>query len=156
MNARADNTRALGAHAQGLDHQGADRREHDRAVELLRRRFPRCSGPLRAEAARESLSVLVARAREREHSPSLVEGELAENVCGGSEAVEADALRLPDKPQRSIPDQAGAQQRRGLLVGIAGRDREAEALVGDHQLGVAAVNVIAGEASPIAQVLASA
>ena len=58
--------------------------------------------------------------------------------------------------QRAVADQAAAQQRRRLLVGELVGQRQAEALVGDGQLGVAAVDVAAGEAGVDAQVLAPA
>ena len=57
-------------------------------------------------------------------------------------------------PQRPVADQPGTEQRRELAVGGAVGQREAEALVGDRQLGVAAVEVVAGEARPLAEVLA--
>ncbi len=62
----------------------------------------------------------------------------------------------PAHPQRAIADQAGAEQRRHLLVVIAARQREAVALVCDGVLGIAAVDVAAGEAGVRAQVLAPA
>ena len=46
-----------------------------------------------------------------------------------------------------------AEERRGLQVGIPAGNREAEALVGDAQLREAAVEVVAGEAGPVAEVL---
>ena len=83
------------------------------------------------------------------------DGDLAEDVGGGAEAVEADPLGLADQAQRPVADQPGAEQRRRLLVRVALRERQAEALVGDGQLGVAAVEVIAGEAGVVAEVLAA-
>ena len=56
--------------------------------------------------------------------------------------------------QRAVADQATAQQRRRLLGGELVGQRQAEALVGDGQLGVAAVDVTPGEARVDAQVLA--
>src|SRR5262249_15058372 len=50
-------------------------------------------------------------------------------------------------------DQARAQQRRGLPVGIARRDRKAVARVGHRLLRVPAVDVVPGEAGSVAQVL---
>src|SRR5207245_2169673 len=65
----------------------------------------------------------------------------------------AQPRRVPRQPQSPVPDQARAEQRRGLEVRIAVGDGEAEALVGHGMLGVAAVEVVAGEPSPDAQVL---
>jgi hypothetical protein len=82
-----------------------------------------------------------------------VDGDLAEDVGGGAEAVEADPLGLADQAQRSVADQPGAEQRRRLDVLIVAEDRETEALVGDGQLGIAAVDVVAGEAAVVTEVL---
>ena len=130
--------------------------EDDRAVELLRRRLLRGARPLGAEPAGEGLRLLVALAGEGEDAAALVDGDLAEDVGGGAEAVEADPLGLADQAQRPVADQPGAEQRRRLRVRIAVGDRQAEALVGDGQLGVAAVDVVAGEAGVVAEVLAAA
>ena len=81
---------------------------------------------------------------------------LRDDVRARAEAVEPDALGVARHPQRAVADQPGAQQRRGLVVGIAVGDREAEALVGDGALGVAPVDVVAREARPLAEVLAAA
>src|SRR4029077_3470487 len=152
----ADDPRPLGADPQRRRHQRSDRGENDRTVEFLRRRLPRGAGPLGAEAAGELLALLVTLAGEDEDASPLVNRDLAENVGGGAETVEADPLGLADQAQRPVADQAGAEQRRRPLVGQAGWDREAEALIGDRQLGVAAVDVVTGEAGAVAEVLAAA
>ena len=59
------------------------------------------------------------------------------------------------KTRAAVAYEAGAEERRRLGVRVALRDREAEALVGDGELGVAAVDVVAGEARVVAQVLAA-
>ena len=141
---------------QGERHERADRREDDRRVELLRRPVLRRARPLGPERAGERRRRVVARAREGEHAPALVDGDLADDVRGGAEAVEPEPLRVAGHPQRPVADQAGAQQRRGLAVAEAVRQREAEALVGHRVLGEAAVDVAAREARPHAQVLAPA
>ena len=46
------------------------------------------------------------------------------------------------QPQGAVADQPGAQQRRGLQVRVAVRDREAEPLVRDGRIGEAAVAVV--------------
>src|SRR5205085_5173972 len=78
------------------------------------------------------------------------------DVRRGAEAVQAEPLRVARGAQRAVADQAGAEERRRLLVGVALRDRKAEALVGDGVLRVAAVEVVAGEARGVAEVLAPA
>ena len=111
--------------------------------------------PRGAELEREALGLGVARPGEREDAPALVRGDLADDVGRGAEAVEAEPLRVAAEPQRPVADQPGAQQRRRLEVRVALRDREAVALVGDRQLRVAAVELVAGEAGPLAEVLAA-
>ena len=56
------------------------------------------------------------------------------------------------QPQRAVADQPGAQQRCGGDVVKRRIDREAIALVGDGELGVAAVDLVAGEPGVVAQV----
>ena len=116
---------------------------------------PDAPGPLGAEPACEARARVVAGAREREHPAPLVAGDLADDVRRGAEAVEAEALGVAGHPQGAVADEPRAQQRRGLEVRVAVGDREAEALVGDRVLGEAAVEVAAGEARAVAQVLAA-
>ena len=59
----------------------------------------------------------------------------------------------PGQAQRPVADQAGAEERGGLEVVVGLGDGKAEALVRDDLLGVAAVELIAGEARAVAQVL---
>ena len=54
--------------------------------------------------------------------------------------------RVAGHAQRAVADQPGAQQRRGLGVAVAVGQRKAVARVGDGVLGVAAVDLVAGEA----------
>ena len=114
MDAGADDPRPLGADPERRRHQGSDRGEDDRAIELLRRRLRRGAGPLGAEAPRELLALVVALAGEGEDPPALVGRDLAEDVRGGAEAVEADPLGVADQAQRAVADQARAEQRRRL------------------------------------------
>jgi hypothetical protein len=48
---------------------------------------------------------------------------------------------------------ARRRARRGLLIAVVIGDREAEALIGNRQLGAAAVDVVAGEVRGVAEVL---
>ena len=65
-------------------------------------------------------------------------------------------VRIADHAQRSVPDQTGAEQRGDLEIAIAVGNRETEALVGDGELRISAVDVIASEACSVAQVLTTA
>jgi hypothetical protein len=131
-------------------------REDDRRVELLRRRLVGAAHPGRAQRSRELLGAGVAGAGEGIDLAALVDGDLTDLVGRGAEAVEPEARRIAAHPVGAIADQPAAQQRRGLHVGDVVGDVEAEPLVGDGQLGVAAVDVAAGEARVDAQVLAPA
>src|SRR5207248_1578218 len=55
-----------------------------------------------------------------------------------------------------VPDEAGAEQRRGGGVVVGVGERIAGALVGDGELGVAAVDVVAREAGAVTEVLVAA
>ena len=136
-------------------HELADRREDDRRVELLRRRLVRPPAHSRRARARTPAPPRRPARVKREDAPALVARDLRDDVRRGAEAVEAEPLRVAREPQRAVADQPGAEQRRRLHVGVAVRDREAEALVGDRVLRVAAVEVVAGEARAVAEVLAA-
>ncbi len=131
-------------------------REDDRRIELLGRRLIRRSRVRGAELARELLSPGVARAGERIHLTALVDGDLADLVRGRAEPVQTEPRAVPGEPQGPVADQPAAQQRRRLDVRDRLGDLQAEALVGDGQLGKAAVDVAAGEAGRDAQVLTAA
>ena len=119
-----------------------------------------CSGSSSAVPAHSApspranaLPSAIAGARDREHAPALVRGDLADEVGRGAEPVEAEPLRArrtcAAPGSRSARRRAAAPPRSGV-----GGQRQAEALVGDDQLGVAAVAGVAGEERPRAEVLA--
>ena len=155
MDPGADDGPAGGHRPQRDWHQLYGRREDDRGVQLLGRRVSGVTRPLRPHAAGEGLPVRVAGAGEGEYPPALGGGDLADDVRGRPEAVESEALGLSGQPQRPGPDQPGAQQRRGLGRRMVLGQREAEAGVGDGELGESAVDVATGEAGPRAEVLAT-
>ena len=73
-----------------------------------------------------SCASCVVGAREREHAAALVHGDLADDVRGGAEPVQAEPLAVAGEPQRAVADQPAAQQRRDLEVAHgrrAGRGR---------------------------------
>jgi hypothetical protein len=74
----------------------------------------------------------------------------------GAETVQADHARVARERVAAIADQPGAKERRRFGVAITLGNRQAEALVGEHVLGVAAVDAAAGEAGSLAEVLAAA
>uniref|UniRef100_A0A0U1PBP6 Uncharacterized protein n=1 Tax=Mizugakiibacter sediminis TaxID=1475481 RepID=A0A0U1PBP6_9GAMM len=112
--------------------------------------------PHGAQFARERLRGGIAGARERIHLAALVARQLRDDVRGGAEAVQPEPARVAGEAQRAVADQAGAEQRRGFGVAVLRGQGEAVARVGERVLGVAAVELIAGEARLLAQVLAAA
>ena len=82
--------------------------------------------------------------------------DLRDDVGGGPKPVDPDQRRVPGDAQGAVADQPSAHQRRRLDVAIARVDGKAIALVGDGQLGIAAIDLVAGEASAVAQILAAA
>jgi hypothetical protein len=81
---------------------------------------------------------------------------LRDDVGGRAKAVNADSPTLASEAQGAVADQPGAQQRRGRDIIEFGRDRETVALVGDGQLGIAAIDLVAGEPRAVAQILMAA
>ena len=100
-------------------HELARRGEDDRGVELLGRRLVGASRPLGPERAGERLRGRIIRAREREHPARLRSRHLGDDVRGGTESVQPDALARAREAQRAEADQPGAQQRRRLEVPVA-------------------------------------
>ena len=105
-------------------------------------------------ASASSCDSSIAGASPGEDAPALPHRDLADETRRGAEPVQPDPLRVAREAERAEADQPGAEERRCRRVRIVGRDREAEALVGDRELGVAAVDVVAGEAGADAEVLA--
>src|SRR5262249_10502096 len=93
---------------------------------------------------------------ECKHRSSISARHLREDVSRGAEAVQADRLRIAALGVAAIPDQARAQERRGVRVVVALGNRHAVAFIGDDLVRVAAVQVAAGEPRPVAKVLAVA
>ena len=58
------------------------------------------------------------------HAPALVDRDLGDDVRRGAEAVQAELLRVAAQAQSAVADQPRAQQRRGLVVGVAVRDKQ--------------------------------
>src|SRR5262249_59204080 len=78
---------------------------------------------------------------------------LRDEMRGRSEPVESQPPRIARHAQRPVADQAGAEQRRRLRIRIARWKGEAVPLVCERELRVAAVDLVAGEPRPVAEVL---
>src|SRR6185295_18979814 len=133
----------------------ADGSEQNGGVERLRRRRGAGTGPLSPELAGEALALIVALPSEGENPPALVPGDLGDQVSRRAEAVEAEARRVSRGHQRPVTDQPGAEHRGSLGIAVPCRERETVPLVGHGALGVAAVELVAGEPGVGAQVLPS-
>ena len=155
MDARADDRAAGSDRGQSGGDQLAGRGEDDRCVERFRPRLEGVARPLRAELPSEALRRLVLPSREGEHTAPLVAGHLGHDVRRRAEAVETHARRVTGEAKRAIADQAGAQQRGSLEVGVPVGQWQAGFRVRQCTLGVAAVHRVAGEQRPPAEVLAA-
>src|SRR4029434_7204306 len=70
--------------------------------------------------------------------------------------VDANPFTRAREPQRAVADQPRAQQWRRFDVIEALRDCEAIALGGSSQFGVAAIDLVTGEAGLVAQIFSAA
>src|ERR1700694_6157797 len=131
--------------------QRPDGREDQSGVERFRRRRERVARPFGPDAARERLLFRIARRGKGEDPSTLEPGDLGDDVRRVAEAIQTDALRIARAPQRAIADQAGAETRRRVQVVVTLGQRKTKALVSDAKLGIAAIQVIAGEARADAQ-----
>ncbi len=98
----------------------------------------------------------VAAPGEGEDLAALMARDLGDDMGGGAEAVDADPLGFASDAQGAVADQPGAQQWRRRDIAERWVDREAIALVGDRQFGIPAVDLVAGKAGAVAQILAAA
>src|SRR5215470_7037203 len=89
----------------------------------------------------------VARAGEREHFAPLCNGDLCDQMRRRAEPVDAEAGSIAREAVGLIADQTRTEQRGCFNVTVAVGQCEAETLVRKRVLGVAAVDLIAGEAS---------
>src|SRR5512145_1487730 len=107
---------------------------------------------MRATPSREVHRRKVGRPCEGKNRLAVGARDLRQDVRGRAEAVEADDFRILGFPIAAKTDQPGTKQRRRLGVAVALGDRQAEALLGDQVLGIAAVEMTAGEARSFAEV----
>jgi hypothetical protein len=77
-------------------------------------------------------------------------------MCRSAKAINPEALHVTRRSQRAIADQPGAEQRccRDIVILIG--QREAVTCIGHRSLGIAAIDLIAGEAGLLAQILPAA
>ena len=122
-------------------------------IEFLRRRLVRAAGPDGAEPPGEVLGLCVAGAGEGIDALALMDGDLRDDMGGRAEAIEADRLAVAGHAVGAMADETGAEQRRGFGVAVFLRQMEAVAPVGDDVVGIAAVDIAAGEMRRVAEIL---
>ena len=101
----------------------------------------------------EVLRRAVARPGEGVDALALMARHLRHDVGRGAESEDAEGLRGAGHAVGAVADQPGAEERRGVGVAVAVGDAEAEAVVGEHEVLVAAVEMAAGEPRVVAEVL---
>jgi hypothetical protein len=72
----------------------------------------------------------------------------------GAKAVQTDVMRVSRHAERTESDQPRTEKRRGFDIVVGLGNREAETSVGDYGLGVATIDLVAGKAGSLTQVLA--
>ena len=136
-------------------HEIADRREQDRRVQ----RFGRQRRTRRRRTPRRVRARAVAAAADRVRTCTVAPS--CDRHLGARDAPKRRTRRCrggrprasTTRTQRAVPDDPGAQQRRGLVVVVLVGERIGVALVHDRHLCVAAVGVPAGVAGSGAEVL---
>ncbi len=134
-------------------HQRSDRGKNDRRIQFGRRHLVGITGPRRAKLPSKRLTLGVSWAHERKHLPTLQHRNLRNDMRRGPKTVQPNLPPLAGQFERTIANQARAQQRRCLDVGISLRNREAKLMVCDNGFRVTSVQLIAREQCSIAKVL---
>ena len=156
MDARDGQRAAAVERLQRGQHQVADRREQDRGVQW--HRWPIGGALRRRRAQRQRQFAGGGAPRHHMHLGTLRQRDLRGDVCAAAEPVDAQpsAGGQVGPQQRAIADDAGAQQRRQLDVGVPRWQRVRESGWDRGEFGVAAVGVPAGVARLRAEILLAA
>src|SRR5689334_25448713 len=87
-----------------------------------------------------------------------VTGNLDRNVGGRAKSIKTEPLTglHPAEPQGSVTDDASTEERRRFLIGKRGGNRIGKGCGHHGVFGIAAIDLIAGEARCQAQVLSAA
>jgi hypothetical protein len=155
VNTGTDHAASLARRRERCRHQRPDRRENDGRIEGFRRELVRASGPDDAQLPRQLLRGFIAGPCQCKYPAALGVRHLGKQVGRGSETVQTEAGCIAGGTIGAIADQAGAEQRRGLHIGITLRDRQAIASIGHGVLRKAALESVSGECRPIAEILRS-
>src|SRR6185312_12520840 len=125
----------------------------DHGIEQLGRRLVCSACPLAAKAAREGLSVRIARTGEGKDAAAIFQRDLADDVRRRAEPDEPERMPIARRAIGAEADQAGAEQRRNFSIAIAIRERQAKGRVGHRELGITAIAVVASENRGVTEVL---
>ena len=145
VNPGADNGTAARGRCKRNGDQRPGGREDQRRIERRRRLFVAAARPVRADAPREVLRIVVAGPGECVDGASLRQGHLRDQVRGGAESVDTERAGVSRHRIGAIADQTGAQQRRRMQIVVTGGQRKNEIRIRDSEFRVAAVPLIAGE-----------
>lgn len=151
MDSGTDDNATLRGCNQGRRHQHTHRRKNERRIERFERLRLRIAGPCRIERAGENLALGAARLGESEDVLAAMQG----NLDGGAKAVQTEPPGLAAHAQRAVADQPGAHQRRRFAIAEFRQNGKAKPLVRHGVFGIIAVDLIAGETRPVAQILAA-
>src|SRR5690349_14289395 len=154
VNAGADDRASARDRRQSRGHERPGGRKADRRIERRRRRLFAAAGPGGTKAPRECLAPRIFPACERKELAALSDGDLRDQVRRRTEAVDSEPLRVTREAKSAIADQTGTHQRRGLDVAIARGHGKAITRIREGIFGVASVELVASEASLVAEVLA--
>src|ERR1700730_17640886 len=79
--------------------------------------------------------------------------DLPDQTSSVAKTINSNAMRLTGFTIRAIAEHSGAKQRRNIDIVIFGRQTKTKSCVGNGELGVTAVDVVAGEAGVVAKIL---
>src|ERR1700730_5923772 len=80
--------------------------------------------------------------------------DLPDQTSSVAKTINSNAMRLTGFTIRAIAEHSGAEQRRNIDIVIFGRQTKTKSCVGNGELGVTAIDVVAGEARVVAKILA--
>jgi len=149
VNSAAYNDPALANRLERCRHQIACGRKDDGCVEQNWSVLFRRAGPYRAQLQRKLLRCMVAAARERIDVAPLPDADLGQDMRGGAEAEETDALAIAGLLERTPANQSGAQKwRERYRIGVR-IEIERKGCVGHDMRRETAVAGVAGELRPV-------
>jgi hypothetical protein len=139
--------------------RSAQRRWQERAygsknnsgIQRFGRRFRGIPGPHRSQPAGKLLRFSIPGTRKCENLLPLIGSHLGNDMGGSAESINSYPLGMVrSHPVGAVPYQSGAQQRCGIAVAVAFRQRETVPPVGNRIFGVPSVDRVSGEERAVA------